>query len=103
MGFKYVAFIRTPKYSKHKFVAIFLDKTKRYRKEVKFGQKGAEDYTIHKDYIRKINYLKRHKPNEDWNDYTSAGALSRWILWNKLSLGDAIRHYMKKFKLEPIK
>lgn len=46
-----------------------------------FGAKGMSDYTIHKDDERKQRYISRHKKNENWNDPTSAGALSRYILW----------------------
>ena len=42
----------------------------------------------------------RHKPTENWKDPTSAGALSRFILWSPTrSLSTAIRDYKKRFKL----
>ena len=31
------------------------------RKTIPFGQKGASDFTIHKDEARKQRYLERHK------------------------------------------
>jgi hypothetical protein len=46
-----------------------------------------------------MNYLERHEKKENWNDYMSAGSLSRWILWNKVSLNESIKDYMRKFKL----
>ena len=51
-----------------------------------FGARNYYDYTKYykKDKElakqKKVSYLARHKVNEDWNDVTSAGALSRWIL-----------------------
>ena len=51
-----------------------------------FGARQMMDYTKYykKDKElakqKKVSYLARHKVNEDWNDVTSAGALSRWIL-----------------------
>ena len=56
------------------------------------------DYTKHKDPERKKRYMNRHKKNENWNDYMSPGALSRWILWNKPSFRDSVKDYKKRFK-----
>lgn len=69
------------------------------RRIVHFGAKGYEDFTTHKDEDRKDNYLARHKANEDWNDPMTAGALSRWILWNKPTLQASIADYKKRFNL----
>ncbi len=67
-------------------------------KTVHFGQKGYSDYTVHGDDKRKEMYLARHKANENWNDPTTAGALSRWILWgNSRSLTVAIEQFRKRF------
>ena len=81
-----------------KMMAIFYDGDKRI-KTTHFGQKGASDYTIHKDDERKKLYLDRHRKNESWNDYMSAGSLSRYILWNKTSIKGSIQDYKKKFNL----
>jgi hypothetical protein len=93
-----------------KYEAIFRDKEcpckaseepKCGRKEtrVSFGAKGMSDYTINKDDERKERYLNRHKKNEDWNDYKSKGALSRWLLWNKKTLKASIEDFKKRFHL----
>ena len=66
-------------------------------KTTHFGQAGARDYTMHKDPERKKRYIERHEKNENWNDPTSAGALSRWILWNKPTKTESIKDYKKKF------
>jgi len=34
---------------------------------------------------------------ENWNDPTSAGALSRWILWNKPSFKGSVADFKKRF------
>lgn len=68
-------------------------------KTVHFGQSGASDFTKHKDTERKQRYIDRHSKNENWNNPTSAGALSRWLLWNKTTLKDSIADYKRRFRL----
>lgn len=68
-------------------------------KTVQFGQKGSSTYLDHKDEQKKDAYLARHKVNENWNSPTTAGALSRWILWNKKTLSASIADFKKRFKL----
>ncbi len=67
------------------------------RKVVHFGQAGSSTYLDHKDDAKKSAYLARHKVNENWNDLTSPGALSRYILWNKKTLSESIADYKSKF------
>jgi hypothetical protein len=57
------------------------------------------DFTKHKDEERKQRYLDRHKANENWNKPDTAGALSRWILWNKPTLRESIQDYKERFGL----
>jgi hypothetical protein len=65
-----------------------------------FGQKGYSDYTKHKDKTRKQRYLQRHSGmGEHWSDPTTAGALSRWILWNKPSFKASVADFKKRFHL----
>lgn len=68
-------------------------------KVVHFGSKGSSTFIDHKDKDKKDAYLARHKVNENWNDPTSAGALSRWLLWNKETLSASISDFKKRFKL----
>jgi hypothetical protein len=79
----------------HKYVAEFDNP----HQIIKFGAFGYEDYTQHHDLRRKKMYLLRHRRNEDWEDPRTAGALSRWVLWNKPSLKDSINDYAKKFHM----
>ena len=88
-----------------KLMAVFKNTTTGRTKTVHFGEAGASDYTIHKDAERKERYIKRHggrnkgatSSKEDWNDPTTPGALSRWILWNKPTLAASIRDYKALF------
>jgi hypothetical protein len=57
------------------------------------------DYTIHKDPARKKRYINRHKKNEDWSDPTTAGALSRYILWGEPDLESSIKKFKRRFNL----
>jgi len=85
-----------------KYTAVFYDDEKKKIKTTSFGQAGANDYTTHGSNReeRKIAYINRHKSNENWNDYKSAAALSRWILWNKPTITASYNDYIKKFGLK---
>ena len=93
-----------------KWDAIFMVDGK--EKKVSFGANGYRDYTLinnknSKFYLPKIldrnvvkdSYIRRHEKNENWNNPLTAGALSRYILWNKKTLSTSIRDFKKKFKL----
>ena len=69
-------------------------------KTVSFGQKGASDFTKHKDKDRKEAYIARHKKNEDWtkSGAKTAGFWSKNLLWNKKTLKDSVDDINKKFK-----
>tara|TARA_B110001454_G_scaffold218174_1_gene245458 strand:+ start:291 stop:596 length:306 start_codon:yes stop_codon:yes gene_type:complete len=83
-----------------KLKAIFFDENLKRIKTTHFGAKGMSDYTIHKDKKRKERYLKRHIKNENWDDFTSAGSLSRYILWGEPTLRESIIKFKKRFKLK---
>lgn len=85
--------------SRNKYTAIFYKDGKKV-KTTHFGAAGMSDYTKHQDATRKARYLLRHKHREKWDDYMSAGALSRWILWNKPTLKESIESYLQKFRLK---
>lgn len=90
-GLKLLSVGRSPNKTK-KYRAKFSDGTHR-----DFGAKGYGDYTSHKDPNRKDLYIKRHSRRENWKDMKSAGALSRYILWNKPSLRASIADFKRKF------
>lgn len=66
---------------------------------VKFGARGYDNYTIHKDPVRMQRYLTRHRSREDWSDPLSAGFWSRWLLWSEPTLKDAKALIKRKFGL----
>lgn len=68
-------------------------------RRVNFGAAGYEDYTMHHDDVRKQMYLQRHKSHENWSKPMTAGACSRWILWNKKTMRASIADFKKRFKL----
>ena len=90
-----------------RYMAVFYDKDNKV-KTTHFGyaitdngiKKYGSTYIDHKNDELKSAYIARHKVNEDFKDYMSAGSLARFILWEKKSLRDAISDYKKRFKLE---
>ena len=71
-----------------------------HTKTTAFGARGMSDFTKHKDVTRRARYLQRHSHmGENWNDPTTAGALSRWVLWNKKTLKASLADYRKRFKV----
>ncbi len=84
---------------KHKYVATFKNKETGRTKTTHFGAAGMDDFTKTKDEEQKKRYLARHKARENWNDPTSAGSLSKNILWNKTTVKASIADFKKKFKL----
>lgn len=87
---------KSPKKDK-KYVASFCKNGR--IKQTHFGAKGMSDYTKHKDKQRKSRYIQRHKSRENWRDPTSAGALSRYILWGKPSFRESVSDYKRRFRL----
>lgn len=70
------------------------------KKTIHFGARNYEDYTIHKDDMRKKQYIKRYQNNEDWNDPFTAGFWSKHLLWNKKTLQDSINDIHDKFGIK---
>jgi hypothetical protein len=63
-----------------------------------FGHVAYEDYaTDNLPESRKTAYLNRHRKRENWDDPYSAGALSRWILWNEPSLERSLKDFRRRF------
>ncbi len=66
-----------------------------------FGARGMSDFTKHKDVTRRARYLRRHRGmGENWNDPTTPGALSKWLLWGETtSLRKNTSIFKKRFNL----
>jgi hypothetical protein len=91
---------------KHKYEVTFENPEDKRTKTIKFGAKGYMDYTLHyKEHGKKIAdehkdaYIARHKVNEQFDNPYTAGALSRWILWNKPTVKESLIDYIRRFKL----
>ena len=89
---------------KHKYIAIFDINGK--PKKTHFGQAGANDYLIYSKQSktiadeRKKAYLARHEKRETWSDPTTAGSLSRYLLWgSSSSLKQNIIDFKNRFNL----
>jgi hypothetical protein len=96
--YKLIKIVKSTRADK-KYMAVFENKETGRTKTTHFGAAGMSDYTIHKDDERKQRYMNRHRDNENWRDPTTAGALSRWILWNKPTLRASIADYKRRFNL----
>ena len=77
--------LRKSKNPEKKYDAIVDGKT------VSFGDAKYQDYTLHKDDERRFTYLNRHRPGEDWHDLKTASTWSRWLLWQKKTIPEAIK------------
>ncbi len=67
---------------------------------IHFGSKNSSTFLDHYDKVKRSNYLKRHKVNEDWNQ-VNAGSLSAYILWGDSSdLYQNLINYLDKFKID---
>lgn len=71
-------------------------------KTIHFGQSGYSDFTINKDPSKKKNYIARHKVRENWTDLSSAGAWSRYILWNEPTISKSVKSMENRFNIDII-
>ena len=80
-----------------KYTATFPD-----GKTVSFGAAGYEDYTTHHDKERMLKYISRHQKREDWSNPHTAGFWSRWLLWSKPTMQEAIKEVEKHLKYKVV-
>ena len=67
---------------------------------IHFGSKNSSTFLDHQDKVKRSNYLKRHKVNENWNQ-VNAGSLSAYILWGDSSdMYSNLINYLDKFKID---
>ena len=85
-------------------IKVSLRKTKRFMaihangEKTHFGLEGGDTYIDHNIREKRDAYIARHRPNENWENPYSAGALSRWILWGPhQSLAKNIEFFKKRF------
>jgi hypothetical protein len=100
-GLKLLSIKKSPKKDK-KYVATFSRNGR--IKQTHFGAKGYQNYggvgkERHLSEERKKRYIQRHRGKENWNDPTTAGSLSRWVLWEKKSFREGVKSFKKRFNL----
>jgi hypothetical protein len=94
---KLISLKKSPRDEK-KYVAVF-DLGNGRTKTTHFGATGYSDFRSHRSEERKESYIARHSVRENFNDPTSASALSRWLLWNKQTLEASLRDFKSRFNL----
>jgi hypothetical protein len=93
--------------TKYKYVATFClcpngggGCEKPQKKEVYFGLDGYNDYTLSATDGDRMNYIARHRVNENFEDPLTAGSLSRYILWGESrDIDKNIEAFKKRFNL----
>ncbi len=81
-------------------------------KIVSFGSRNMRDFTLINDKnnefylpnlldrnVVKNSYIRRHRSREDWDNFLTAGSLSRYILWNRKTLKASIADFKRRFKI----
>jgi hypothetical protein len=95
--------IMKSKYPNKKFTIILYhaDDGKK-RKTLQIGQAGAEDFTLGASETKKNSYIKRHQARENHgiSGITTRGFWSRWLLWDKPTITEAINNIEKKFDVD---
>ena len=71
-----------------------------------FGAAGHGDYTLYWRVSPRLaaekrrQYIARHgRGGEDWEDPTTPGALSRYLLWEKPTLREALAAFRARFSV----
>lgn len=96
--------IENTKNNNKRLVALYTDHESNVHKKIYFGLKNSNGtYYDIKDDIKKENYIKRHRANENWNDPYTAGWLSRYVLWSEYSKVKLIKLLKTKLKSHGIK
>ena len=67
-------------------------------KKVHFGARGGSTFVDHKNMQTKKAWMARHRVNEDWDQYDTAGSLSKNLLWNKPNLKASIANLNSRQK-----
>lgn len=106
-------FGRSPRKGK-KYRVVIYDPDEKRKKTIHFGASGMRDYPLMNNpksrfYLEskrerddvKRDYISRHRPNENWTDpFAGAGIWSRYILWSKPTIEEALRLMMRKFNMK---
>jgi hypothetical protein len=66
------------------------------KKTIHFGSKAYQDFTQHKNNIRKSRYISRHQKNEEWEDAFTPGFWAKNLLWNLPTIEESIDDIQKQ-------
>lgn len=73
-------------------------------KNIKFGMRNSKGtYSDGASDEKRDAYIARHRVRENWSDFTTAGAFSRWVLWDKRSNKDIEKVLKEKTKASKVK
>lgn len=95
---KLLKVVKSPK-SEKKWRAVFTSDSGR-EKNVDFGARNMDDYTLTGDKEARNRYRTRHKKDLETGDPTRAGFLSYYILWgDSTSFDQNLASYRRRFGL----
>ena len=79
---------------------VYVDNPATHRiKKVSFGAAGYEDYTQHKDKVRRESYIRRHG-HDRLTTITAPGAWSRFVLWgDSTSIKVNLQSMLRRFRI----
>ena len=67
---------------------------------IHFGSKNSKTYLDHADKNKRLAYIARHAPNENWQE-VNAGSLSKFLLWgDSTDLQTNLNSYFKRFNIK---
>ena len=107
MPFKFISLDKSVDGKTKYMISFFNEQTNRIN-TIKFGSAPNKDYTIYfkegkeKADMMKTAYIARHSVRENFDDYTSRGALSRWILWNLPTVESSLKDFLKRFNIKKL-
>lgn len=81
----------------HKYAAHF-ERDSGTQFQTKFGGRGFEDFTTHKDEKRRARYWSRHRRDLDTKEPWRAGYLSWFILWNRPTFAKSVDDYHRRLR-----
>ena len=100
MAYIYAQMLKSDREEK-KYMIRFYDESRKQKKVIHFGQKGADDFTKTKDVEQKNRYRNRHDNSRENHDVPDTPASASWhILWNKPTLTASYNDYLKRFGLK---
>ena len=94
-------FLSTSTREKKRYQVAYINEKTNHINIIHFGSTGL-NFTMHHDLNKKKNYLLRHKPNENWDDYYKASFWATNLLWNKKTIDESIKDIENRYKIQII-